>query len=178
MNEYVTRSKEETVELGRKLAGKLKAGDIIFYRGGLGMGKTAFTQGICDGLGLGHNSRAALITRGLAEISRIGVASGASAATFMGLSGLGDLTLTCTGDLSRNRQVGLRLGRGERLDGVVRTLGMVAEGVATAEAARALARNLRVEAPVSETVCDVLACRKAPEKALRDLMGRHLKDEF
>ncbi len=138
----------------------------------------AIAAGICDGLGLGHNSRAALITRGLAEISRIGVASGASAATFMGLSGLGDLTLTCTGDLSRNRQVGLRLGRGERLDDVVRSLGMVAEGVATAEAARALARNLRVEAPVSETVCDVLACRKSPEEALRDLMGRHLKDEF
>ncbi|MCR5562519.1 MAG: NAD(P)-dependent glycerol-3-phosphate dehydrogenase [Desulfovibrio sp.] len=138
----------------------------------------AIATGVCDGLGLGHNSRAALITRGLAEISRIGVASGASASTFMGLSGLGDLTLTCTDDLSRNRQVGLRLGKGEPLDDAVRALGMVAEGVATAEAARTLARNLRVEAPICETVCDVLARRRSPEEALQDLMGRHLKDEF
>lgn len=137
----------------------------------------AIAAGVCDGLGFGHNARAALMTRGLAEISRIGVASGARAMTFMGLSGLGDLTLTCTGDLSRNRQVGLRLGRGESLDDIVRSLGMVAEGVKTAGAVHALAARLGVSAPITAAMHAVLQEGKEPGVAVTELMTRTLKEE-
>ena len=137
----------------------------------------AIAAGICDGLGLGHNSRAALITRGLAETSRIGVACGARPATFMGLSGLGDLTLTCTGDLSRNRQVGLRIGRGERLEDIVRSLGMVAEGVKTTIAAHDLAARLGMDAPITNAVYDVLHGGISAQEAMLALMGRELRDE-
>lgn len=137
----------------------------------------AIAAGTCDGLGLGANSRAALITRGLAEMSRLGVARGAQAHTFMGLSGLGDLTLTCTDDLSRNRQVGLRLGRGEKLDHITQSLGMVAEGVKTTAAIHDVAQKLGVDAPLTNAVYSLLYEGQSPQAALRDLMGRTLREE-
>ena len=137
----------------------------------------AIAAGVCDGLGLGHNSRAALITRGLAEMSRLGVARGAQPHTFMGLSGLGDLTLTCTGDLSRNRQVGLRLGRGEKLDQITASLGMVAEGVKTTAAIYDLAKCLHVDAPLTEAVHSILYGNCDPQAVLHNLMSRRLRDE-
>lgn len=137
----------------------------------------AIAAGMCDGLGFGHNSRAALIARGLAEISRIGVACGARPSTFMGLSGLGDLTLTCTGDLSRNRQVGLRLGRGERLKDITEQLGMVAEGVATADAACMLAARLGVDAPIAAAVRAIVREGHDPADEVRRLMARELREE-
>jgi glycerol-3-phosphate dehydrogenase (NAD(P)+) len=137
----------------------------------------AMAAGICDGLGMGSNSRAALMTRGLAELSRIGIACGASALTFMGLSGMGDLVLTCTGDLSRNRQVGVRLGQGESLDAIVASLGMVAEGVKTADAVHALAQELGVDAPVTQAVYHVLHGIRTAKESLAALMARELKAE-
>ena len=137
----------------------------------------AIAAGVCDGLGLGHNSRAALITRGLAEMSRLGVARGALPHTFMGLSGLGDLTLTCTGDLSRNRQVGLRLGRGEKLEHITASLGMVAEGIKTTAAIHELARRLKVDAPLTEAVYSILYEGSEPHEVLHNLMSRRLRDE-
>jgi len=137
----------------------------------------AIAAGVCDGLGLGHNSRAALITRGLAEMSRLGTARGAHPHTFMGLSGLGDLTLTCTGDLSRNRQVGLRLGQGENLDHITHSLGMVAEGVKTTAAIHELAQRLGVEAPLTNAVYSILYEGCSPREVLHNLMTRQLRDE-
>jgi glycerol-3-phosphate dehydrogenase (NAD(P)+) len=116
----------------------------------------AIATGTADGLGLGLNARAALITRGLAEITRLGVALGAQPGTFMGLSGMGDLILTCTGDLSRNRRVGLALAEGKALDTIVAELGHVAEGVPCAKAVRALARSMGVEMPITDAVAGVL----------------------
>ncbi len=137
----------------------------------------ALAAGISDGLGFGHNSRAALITRGLAEISRLGEALGANASTFMGLSGMGDLVLTCTGDSSRNRQVGLRLGRGESLPAIIESMSNVAEGVPTSEAARDLAARLNVELPITAAMSAILSGSAAPEAAVRSLMTRSLKEE-
>ena len=137
----------------------------------------AIAAGVCDGFGLGHNSRAALITRGLAEMSRLGVARGAQPHTFMGLSALGDLTLTCTGDLSRNRQVGLRLGRGEKLEQITASLGMVAEGVKTTAAIYDLAKCLHVDAPLTEAVYSILYGNCDPLEVLHNLMSRRLRDE-
>ena len=137
----------------------------------------AISAGVCDGLGLGDNSRAALISRGLAELSRIGCGMGAHPATFMGLSGLGDLILTCTGNLSRNRQVGLRLGQGESLQQIIDSLGMVAEGVATSFEARSLAEKLGVEAPITEAVCRILEGKISARRVVLDLMNRALKEE-
>lgn len=116
----------------------------------------AIATGTSDGLGLGLNARAALITRGLAEITRLGVALGAQPATFMGLSGMGDLILTCTGDLSRNRRVGLALAGGKPLEAIVADLGHVAEGVPCAKAVRELARRMGVDMPITEAVAGVL----------------------
>ncbi|MDN4037972.1 NAD(P)H-dependent glycerol-3-phosphate dehydrogenase [Massilia sp. YIM B02443] len=116
----------------------------------------AIATGTADGLGLGLNARAALITRGLAEITRLGVALGAQPGTFMGLSGMGDLILTCTGDLSRNRRVGLALAQGKALDTIVAELGHVAEGVPCAKAVRELARGMGVDMPITEAVAGVL----------------------
>ncbi|MEG2172300.1 MAG: NAD(P)H-dependent glycerol-3-phosphate dehydrogenase [Desulfovibrionaceae bacterium] len=137
----------------------------------------AIAAGMCDGLGLGHNSRAALMTRGLAEMRRLGVALGAQERTFMGLSGLGDLTLTCTGDLSRNRQVGLRLGQGENLEAITRSLGMVAEGVKTAEALQQVAQTQGVSAPITEAVCGIVQGHISVGEAVVQLMTRALKEE-
>jgi glycerol-3-phosphate dehydrogenase (NAD(P)+) len=137
----------------------------------------AIAAGLCDGLELGLNSRAALITRGLAEICRLGLACGAQEHTFMGLSGLGDLILTCTGQLSRNRQVGLRLGRGESVEAILQSLGMVAEGVKTTAAAYDLARLLQTEAPVISTVHSIVQMGRSPARAVKTLMTRALREE-
>ena len=137
----------------------------------------AIATGISDALGLGHNARAALITRGLAEITRLGTALGARAETFMGLAGVGDLILTCTGDLSRNRQVGLLLGRGQPLAQALERVGHVAEGVWSAPAVAARARSLGVEMPLTDAVCAVLDGRTTPPGALAQLLSRDPKQE-
>jgi glycerol-3-phosphate dehydrogenase (NAD(P)+) len=138
----------------------------------------AIAAGACDGLGYGHNSRAALITRGLAEIVRLSMAKGGSALTLAGLAGLGDLVLTCTGELSRNRTVGFELGRGRKLDEVLATLGHVAEGVKTTKSAYDLGAKLGVEMPITTEVYRVLYEGKAPRQAVADLMARSLRPEF
>jgi glycerol-3-phosphate dehydrogenase (NAD(P)+) len=137
----------------------------------------AIATGIADGMQLGLNARAALITRGLAEMTRLGVALGARAETFMGLSGLGDLVLTATGDLSRNRQVGLALAQGLPLPQILRQLGHVAEGVLSAAVVLERATRLGVEMPITQAVVDVLEARLAPAQALRALMQRDAKGE-
>lgn len=137
----------------------------------------AIAAGISDGLGLGMNARAALITRGLAEISRLGVSMGADAATFAGLSGLGDLVLTCTGELSRNRSVGMLIGKGRKLPDILSEMKMVAEGIKTAEATYGLAKKHGVEMPITEQVYRVLYENKSPKDAVMDLMTRRLKEE-
>jgi glycerol-3-phosphate dehydrogenase (NAD(P)+) len=137
----------------------------------------AIATGLCDGLGLGANARAALITRGLSEMTRLGVALGAQAATFTGLSGLGDLVLTATGDLSRNRQVGLALARGQTLAAAVAELGHVAEGVYCARTVLQRARALGVDMPITEAVVQLLdGSLQAPE-VLALLMGREPRPE-
>jgi len=137
----------------------------------------AIAIGMCDAQDGGFNARAALMTRGLAEITRIGVALGATPETFLGLSGMGDLLLTCTGDLSRNRRVGLGLGSGHKLEEIVADLGEVAEGVETTRAAVRLAARLGVEAPISSQVRAVLDGEKTPQEAGLALMTRQLKSE-
>jgi glycerol-3-phosphate dehydrogenase (NAD(P)+) len=137
----------------------------------------AIATGIADALGLGNNARAALITRGLAETTRLGVALGARAETFMGLTGVGDLILTCTGELSRNRKVGLMLGRGMPLAQALAELGHVAEGVWSAPAVAARAAQAGVEMPLTQAVCAVLDGRLAPREALERLLARDPKRE-
>ncbi|MBV5296063.1 MAG: NAD(P)-dependent glycerol-3-phosphate dehydrogenase [Curvibacter lanceolatus] len=138
----------------------------------------AIATGLCDGLDLGLNARAALITRGLAEMTRLGLALGARADTFMGLSGLGDLVLTATGDLSRNRQVGLLLAAGHSLQQAVDSLGHVAEGVYSARTVVQRARLLGVEMPISEAVVALLDGQLQPAEAVAALMGRGPKGEM
>jgi glycerol-3-phosphate dehydrogenase (NAD(P)+) len=137
----------------------------------------AIGAGICGGLGLGHNALAALITRGLAELTRLAVAAGGRADTMAGLAGLGDLVLTCTGDLSRNRQVGIKLAQGLQLGEILAATPMVAEGVKTTSVAIELARRLRVELPITQQMHAVLNEGRAPAEAIRELMGRTLKSE-
>jgi glycerol-3-phosphate dehydrogenase (NAD(P)+) len=137
----------------------------------------AIGTGISDALGLGNNARAALITRGLAETSRLGVALGGRAETFTGLTGLGDLILTCTGDLSRNRRVGLALGGGIELQRALAELGHVAEGVWSAPATAARAREAGVDMPITEAVCAVLDGRLGPRAALERLLAREPRSE-
>ncbi|MDO8930902.1 MAG: NAD(P)H-dependent glycerol-3-phosphate dehydrogenase [Rhodocyclaceae bacterium] len=137
----------------------------------------AIATGICDGLGLGLNARAALLTRGLAEITRFGVALGAKRETFMGLAGLGDLILTCTGDLSRNRRVGLALAAGKPLAVIAAELGHVAEGVPTAREVARRAAVLGVEMPITAAVCAVLEGRIGPAEVVDQLMNRDPKVE-
>lgn len=133
----------------------------------------AIAAGVCDGLGLGYNSVAALITRGLAEISRLAVACGGRPETMAGLAGLGDLVLTCTGGLSRNRSVGVALGKGQKLDAIIAGMhGMVAEGVLTTNAAVGLARKMHVEMPITEQMHAILQEGKSPKAAIRELMAR------
>ena len=137
----------------------------------------AIAAGISDGLGFGHNTRAALITRGLAEMSRLGRALGADLSTFAGLAGMGDLVLTCTGDLSRNRTVGIRIGHGETLDDILASMTMVAEGVKTTESAWMLAQKHGVEMPIIEQVYRILHEGKSARLAVIELMSRNPKAE-
>lgn len=137
----------------------------------------AIAAGISDGLGFGSNTRAALITRGLTEISRLGKAMGAQSATFAGLAGMGDLVLTCTGDLSRNRTVGINLGKGRRLTEILAEMRMVAEGVKTSESAYQLAQKMGVAMPIIEAVYRILYEEKSPRSAVMELMTRDLKAE-
>jgi glycerol-3-phosphate dehydrogenase (NAD(P)+) len=150
--------------IGVELAGALK--NVI-----------ALAAGILDGMGLGHNPRAALITRGLAEMTRLGEALGADAATFAGLAGMGDLILTATGHLSRNRSLGVEIGRGRDLEEILAERRTVAEGVHTARAAVELGRRAGVELPIASEVAQVLFEGKSPRQALSDLMERELKAE-
>ena len=164
LSSHLFRVYAATDVIGLELGGALK--NII-----------AIGAGICDGLGYGTNTRAALITRGLAEISRLGVSMGADPLTFSGLGGLGDLVLTCTGDLSRNRTVGLKLGQGKKLDTILSEMNMVAEGVKTTRSAWNLAKKVGVEMPILEQVYKVLYQDKPCKDAVRDLLARSLKEE-
>lgn len=137
----------------------------------------AIAAGVCHGLGLGTNSLAALITRGLAEMTRLAVALGSRAETLSGLAGLGDLVLTCTGSLSRNRYVGIELGKGRALADILAGMRMVAEGVGTAAALLALAREAGVEMPITEQVDAILHQGQSPRQAIREIMERPLKRE-
>lgn len=138
----------------------------------------AIAAGVCAGLGLGHNSSAALITRGLAEMTRLVVVCGGRQETMSGLAGLGDLVLTCTGGLSRNRSVGVELGQGRKLTEIIAGMhGMVAEGVFTAHAAMGLARAHNIEMPITEQMHAILHNGKSPSDAIRDLMTRGAKSE-
>lgn len=137
----------------------------------------AIASGVCDGLELGTNARAALITRGLAEITRFGVKLGAKPATFMGLSGMGDLVLTCTGALSRNRSVGLALGRGQKLPDILQRMHNVAEGVPTTKAVCALAQKAGVEIPIAKSMYKVLYEDCSPAQEVDALLARTLKAE-
>ncbi len=150
--------------IGVQLAGSLK--NVV-----------AIAAGIVEGLQFGHNTRAALITRGASEIRRLGTAMGGEPSTFAGLAGIGDLILTCTGTLSRNRQVGERLGRGEKLDTILAEMKMVAEGIRTTIAANQLARKLGVEMPITFQVYSVLYENKKPADAIQELLSRPLKEE-
>jgi glycerol-3-phosphate dehydrogenase (NAD(P)+) len=137
----------------------------------------AIAAGVLEGLGYGYNTMAALLTRGLAEMTRLGAAMGADPRTFSGLAGMGDLVLTCTGGLSRNRTLGVRLGKGERFEDIMKGLATVAEGVKTAKAARELARKHSVEMPVVDEVYRIIYEGKDPRLALKDLMSRELRGE-
>lgn len=137
----------------------------------------ALAAGICDGLGYGLNTRAALITRGLAEITRLGVYLGAEQATFSGLSGIGDLVLTCTGDLSRNRTVGIQLGEGKKLAQILEEMQAVAEGVRTAKSVYDLVQSLNIEMPILEQVYKIIYENKECSLAVHDLLARELKVE-
>lgn len=176
----------EDHELGRELQAAFSTPAFRVYftpdfrgveLGGAVKNVIAIAAGISDGLGYGHDARAALITRGLAEMSRLGQAMGGQVRTFMGLSGMGDLVLTCTGDLSRNRQVGLKLGAGQKLDDIIGEMKAVAEGVKTTKALYDLSQKLRVELPITSEIYAILYEGKDPAQATKDLMSRDLKDE-
>lgn len=167
-------------------AAALHGGRLRVYRsddvagveiGGAVKNVLAIAVGICDGLGLGQNARAALITRGLAELSRLGVALGGRAETVMGLTGAGDLILTATGDLSRNRCVGLELAQGKPLSAIVAGLGHVAEGVRSAQATLVRARGCGVDMPITAAVDAVLTARISPQQAVEQLLARDSKAE-
>jgi Glycerol-3-phosphate dehydrogenase len=170
----------------RETARQLHGGRLRIYTsndvagvevGGAVKNVMAIAAGISDGMGFGYNARAALVTRGLAEIARLGVALGGRMETFMGLTGMGDLILTCTGDLSRNRNVGLLLARGKTLDAILQELGHVAEGVHTAREVLALSVRTGVDMPITRAVCGVLFDGVSPGAALKGLLNRELKAE-
>ncbi len=138
----------------------------------------AIAAGVSDGLAFGHNARAALITRGLAEITRLGVDMGANPHTFAGLAGMGDLVLTCTGDLSRNRTVGFQVGKGKGISEITGPMKMVAEGIKTSRSAHQLAKKRQVVMPIVEQVYEILYEDKDPKIAVKELMGRDLKGEL
>lgn len=137
----------------------------------------AIAAGAANGMGFGHNTTAGLITRGLAEMSRLAVAMGANPMTLAGLTGMGDLVLTCTGGLSRNRRVGMELGSGKTIDKILGEMNMVAEGVKTARSVYDLSQKMKVEMPICEQVYEVIYNKKSPAEALHDLMQRELKRE-
>lgn len=145
--------------------------------GGAVKNVVAIAAGVCDGLGFGQNTVAALITRGLAEMTRLGCALGGRRETLAGLAGMGDLVLTCTSELSRNRSVGVRLGKGQRLEEILASTRMVAEGVGTTAATVELARRAGIEMPITEQMYAVLYQGQSPRDAIRDLMDRRLKQE-
>ncbi len=154
------------------------SGDVVGVEvGGAVKNVLAIATGICDGLSLGHNARAALMTRGIAEIGRLCERLGGSRETLMGLSGLGDLILTCTGDLSRNRQVGLALGQGKTLEETLAALGHVAEGVGTAREVARLSTELQVEMPIARAVAAVIAGELKARDAVAQLMSRAQRAE-
>jgi glycerol-3-phosphate dehydrogenase (NAD(P)+) len=176
----------DSVALRELVVATLHGGNIRVYAsddvigvevGGAVKNILAIAAGVADGLGLGLNARAALITRGLAEITRLGTALGGHSETFMGLTGMGDLILTCTGDLSRNRQVGFGLAQGKPLATIVTELGHVAEGVRCAQAVRALARQLGVRMPIAEAVAGVLFDGNSPRAMAAQLLARDPRDE-
>ncbi|AUX36553.1 MULTISPECIES: NAD(P)H-dependent glycerol-3-phosphate dehydrogenase [Sorangium] len=176
------RSPRETHAVQRMLATDrfrvYSSDDVVGVEvGGALKNVVAIAAGICDGLGLGHNARAGLITRGLAEIGRMAAAKGANPLTLAGLSGMGDLVLTCTGELSRNRTVGIEMGRGRKLEEILEGLGHVAEGVKTAKSAYDLADKLGVSAPITVEVYRMLYEGKPPPQAVVDLMTRALTKE-
>jgi glycerol-3-phosphate dehydrogenase (NAD(P)+) len=146
--------------------------------GGCAKNVVAIATGLCDGLGLGANARSALITRGLAEITRLAVAKGAIPLTLLGLSGLGDLVLTCSSEQSRNYRVGFGLGKGRKLDEIQRGLGQVAEGVVNAKSVHLLAARLGVEMPICEAVHRILHGGEDPRAAVRALMARETRPEW
>jgi glycerol-3-phosphate dehydrogenase (NAD(P)+) len=150
--------------IGVELAGSLK--NVV-----------AIAAGVLEGMGYGYNTMAALLTRGLAEMARLGIAMGGSPATFSGLAGMGDLVLTCTGGLSRNRSLGVRLGKGEKLADIMQGMKTVAEGVKTARAARDLAKKHGIEMPIVDEIHQLLYEGKDPKRAISDLMTRELKGE-
>jgi glycerol-3-phosphate dehydrogenase (NAD(P)+) len=173
-------------EFARETAALLHGGRLrVYYStdlvgveiGGAVKNVMAIAAGISDGLGLGHNARAALVTRGLAEIARLGAAMGGKTETIFGLTGAGDLILTATGDLSRNRRVGLQLAQGRSLQQILGELGHVAEGVTTAREVAKLARARGVDMPVSEAVNAVLDGQLAPKAAVEQLLSRDPKAE-
>jgi glycerol-3-phosphate dehydrogenase (NAD(P)+) len=151
-------------EIGVELGGAIK--NVI-----------ALAAGVIEGLGLGHNPKAALITRGLAEMTRLACACGARSETLAGLAGMGDLVLTCTGNLSRNRRVGVELGKGRKLSEILQSMHEVAEGILTTEAAVSLARLHHVEMPITQQVQRILRDQISPREAIRELMERTLKNE-
>jgi glycerol-3-phosphate dehydrogenase (NAD(P)+) len=174
----------------RELAGQLQhifftpyfrtyaSSDVIGVEiGGALKNVIAIATGISDGLGLGYNTRAALITRGLAEISRLALKMGATPKTLSGLTGLGDLILTCTGELSRNRAVGIKLGEGTGLAHILKDMKMVAEGIETTRSSFDLSRKMEVEMPITEQVYNILYQNKNPKDAVAELMRRDLKME-
>jgi glycerol-3-phosphate dehydrogenase (NAD(P)+) len=180
----VVASEDET--MARDLQEELSGPTLRLYTntdvagveiGGAVKNVIAIAAGVSDGLELGTNARAALITRGLAEITRLAVACGGRRETLAGLAGLGDLVLTCTGALSRNRSVGLELARGRRLEEIVGSMRMIAEGVETTRGTRALGRRLGVELPITEQMHRMLFEGLAPQTAVRELMERALREE-
>lgn len=175
-----------TLPAARRAAAVFHHGNLRVYTsidmvgvelGGVLKNVIALAAGVTDGFGMGHNARAALLTRGLAEMRRLATALGAQASTIAGLSGLGDLLLTATGDLSRNRRVGLRLGQGEKLEDILEDLGQVAEGVLTARTGLELARMHDVEVPILEEVHAIVEGRSTVEEAVRNLLARAPKSE-
>jgi len=176
----------EREETARAVQEALSTEDFRIYTGadvvGVELGGAvknviAIAAGAADGLGFGHNTRAALITRGIAELSRLAVSRGADPLTLAGLAGMGDLVLTCTGDLSRNRTVGMELGKGRKLDEILAGMHMVAEGVRTTRSVHDLATRAGVELPICEVVFRMLYEDLPPRRAVSALMGRRLRPE-
>jgi len=175
-------SSDMAVELGELLATPLfrlySTDDVVGVElGGAGKNVIAIAAGVVIGLGLGHNTLAALMTRGLHELTRLGVACGGQRRTFSGLAGMGDLVLTCTGGLSRNRQTGIQLAAGKTLEQIGQETSMVAEGIRNSLSMTRLARKSGIEMPITEQMMEVMYEGKSPRRALEDLMTRELKAE-